>query len=576
MKINGFAYDSETQTYCRTQTNSELNADGTTSTKTIKLPIDQELNEKIKELAEISKKGEKFNLEQLKFLYIHKNDHDIAPEISKFNRDYLNNLRETIDENRRAELIAAQEVTNRWSSLLNESHDPFTAFLFSFMTAYSKHKEDLVREATKLDFAITTEENKTQNEAIAKFLNALDFKEGDVKIIHIETADSEQIKVIKTKEDWSNLANDEAFKSLITDEKSQTSIYSTTAEKFKDFEEKLASAENKKSVLNENLGTPDAQKTYGESTKEGVEFSQKMRHDASSEESKASEQKKEHTESKSPKEGEKEKRTSKKTKLPIEEMLAQKDTIKIPSREQSIEGNEEKKSNEGKAEDQAETKKVEQEEKKESVREEKRVDPKIERLEEELQFIYSQDVAKLKESGDFDKLLQGEKITILSPDKAISADIAIVEEGNRFQIMSGNLQVHAEEKLSERQKELLEPAGKLHLMPYMNEKEKREWQTVSEDNIPDQIGGHSVTNQEKKALLKGEVIVLTDCTENSPNQKPYTAEVHATLKKSENGIIKPVMSVNPKGFSEKQSKGEKQSEKQDQKQVKTKKQGIKI
>ena len=83
-----------------------------------------------------------------------------------------------------------------------------------------------------------------------------------------------------------------------------------------------------------------------------------------------------------------------------------------------------------------------------------------------------------------------------------------------------------------------------------------------------------MTNQEKKALMKGEVIVLTDCTENSPNQKPYTAEVHATLKKTENGTIKPVMSVNPKGFSEKQSLGE--QHKQDQKQVKTQKQGIKI
>lgn len=186
------------------------------------------------------------------------------------------------------------------------------------------------------------------------------------------------------------------------------------------------------------------------------------------------------------------------------------------------------------------------------------------KLERELSNVYSQNVSNLKESGDLEKLLNGEKIKIYTPDKAISLDLAIRDKGENdwYMIMPGNLQIHDMDKLSESQKELVEKASKLQLMQYINEKGKIEWLTVSEENIPNQIGGHSVTNKEKKALLKGKAIVLTDCTENSPNQKPYTAEVYATLKKSGNGEIKPVMSVNPKEFTEKQSIGEKQNQKQ--------------
>ena len=89
--------------------------------------------------------------------------------------------------------------------------------------------------------------------------------------------------------------------------------------------------------------------------------------EASYEESKASEQKRDI----STKEAAKETKTSKKSKIPIEEMLAQKDTIKIPSKEETNEVRKE-------------------------TSEEKKVYSKTERLEEELSFIYSQDVAKLK------------------------------------------------------------------------------------------------------------------------------------------------------------------------------------
>lgn len=171
--------------------------------------------------------------------------------------------------------------------------------------------------------------------------------------------------------------------------------------------------------------------------------------EASYEESKASEQKREHKERQSTKEAAKETKTSKKSKIPIEEILAQKDTIKIPSKEETNEVRKE-------------------------TSEEKKVYSKTERLEEERSFIYSQDVAKLKESGNFDKLLKGEKITIYSPDKAISTDLAIVDSGELYIAMPGNLQIYDMDKLSERQKELVESASKLQLIPYMNEKVKRE------------------------------------------------------------------------------------------------------
>jgi hypothetical protein len=159
------------------------------------------------------------------------------------------------------------------------------------------------------------------------------------------------------------------------------------------------------------------------------------------------------------------------------------------------------------------------------------------------------------------RLLEGEKVTVRSEDGNLSYDIALAEGRG---LLSGNLTVTDKEKLSEGERET---AGKLEgrrLAHYMDGRERVGWAVVTEDNIPDQIKGHSVTTQEKQAMLRGESIVIDGCTEGA--KEPYSAEVHMNLEKR-GERIKPVMSVKPK-------KNEPQSQKQKQKAGQSQRQGM--
>lgn len=293
---NGFEWEDESRDYTRVYTSVEAKADGTVETTTRRTTIDAELNEKIKALAEKAKNSEKYTIEQLKFIAMHKDDGDVAPELSVFRRDFLTNINDKIRDYRREQIEDQREVTEEWNRLKGEAMDPMTAFLAGFMTQYSKNKEKLVREAMLLDGEILKRELEQKNDAVARMLNGMEYKEGDVKVFHIENESGEKVYVAKDKEEWLNLAKDEAFRSEMTDVKSQSTVYDTDRETFSKIEEGLGKAENKREYLDENLGEPAMQKCYGEGV--GMGYSQKMEQEQSQEQG-VSGEKKEANEAKS-------------------------------------------------------------------------------------------------------------------------------------------------------------------------------------------------------------------------------------------------------------------------------------
>ena len=106
---NGFGFDGGQNDY--TVSYTERKDDGTIVTTQRK--IDEDLNKKIKRLAEKAEKNERFTVAQLQFLEKHKNDQKIAPELERFNRDYLAELRQKIKDYRREERMEQQAVTEK-------------------------------------------------------------------------------------------------------------------------------------------------------------------------------------------------------------------------------------------------------------------------------------------------------------------------------------------------------------------------------------------------------------------------------------------------------------------------------
>lgn len=605
---NGFGFDGGQNDY--TVSYTERKDDGTIVTTQRK--IDEDLNKKIKRLAEKAEKNERFTVAQLQFLEKHKNDQKIAPELERFNRDYLAELRQKIKDYRREEMMEQQAVTEKWSSLKHEAMDPMTAFLTSFMTTYSRNRERLLMEAELAEEILLKKDLKEKRNGIAEMLNAMEFKEGDAKIFHVENGEGERVFIARDKAEWLALANDSEFKRVVTDEYSQTSLYSTTLEVLNGMERELEEVSDKRKYLDERLGAPAAQKCYGEGVEGGVGKSQEEtvereeRNDIRVKDlweiNKGQGEmirKVDHE----PGEGETEYFTSVSIegRLSREEeeayrVLAQKmgcenmtsdgwlhvyqfpymhagadvfvgkaeadlvrrmgvnpDTVLVEIKD---EGQKEtvrqgKESGEEVAKDKAV-------EKREMKEEETKKDESIEKalLEE-----HGIDPSTKEGKSVMARLLEGEKVTVRSEDGNLSYDIALAEGRG---LLSGNLTVTDKEKLSEGERET---AGKLegrHLAHYMDSKERIGWAVVTEDNIPDQIKGHSVTTQEKQAMLRGESIVIDGCTEGA--KEPYSAEVHMNLEKR-GERIKPVMSVKPK-------KSEAQSQKQKQKAGQSKRQGM--
>lgn len=528
-------YDSDNRQYVKTETQTVVSDDGTKQTITSSVPLDEELNKKIKSLADLAEKGEVYTLEQLKFLLAHKDQEAVAPELSRFSSEYLKNLRQEIAENRTRQLEICREVTNRWADLKKESMDPLSAFLFSFMTAYSHAKEVKVRDAMAKDINPLKYKATSKENAIAKMFNAMSYNEGDVKIFHMEKDGKQDIRVIRNKEEWEGLAKDEEFKKSISDAMTQTSLYSTTKEKYAFFESYLTSSEDKKSVLKDNLGDPAAQKTFGDTT-----LDQTLNQEQKQTESKEKQ--------------EQEKVEQEKTKQ--EESLKE----EAQKKEEKQETPEEKKARE---EDEAKMQ--------EMVKwgntvvltglTYEAIAKELPNIDKELKEIFGQDIDKIKQDGRYEKLLNGEKVTLTSMDGNIDIDV-ILNRSNKdnLNLVTGNINIKEWDKLSDEMKQLAKEAQGNHLLSYMDEKERMRWQLVRAENIPDNIKGHSVTFEEKQELLKGKSITLTDCTEGT--KKPYTVEVHANLHKTPDGI-KPVLSIEPKAFTK---QNQEQAQKQQQKQ----------
>lgn len=605
---NGFGYDGGQNDY--TVSYTEKKEDGTIVTTQKR--IDEDLNEKIKRLAEKAEKNERFTIAQLQF---------------------LTELRHRIQEYRREEVFEQQAVTEKWSTLQHESMDPMTAFLTSFMTTYSKNKEKLLMQAEIAEEILLKKDLKEKRDGIAGYLNALEFKEGDAKIFHVENGEGERVYIARDKAEWLALANDGEFRSVVTDEYSQTSLYSTTLDVLDKIERELEEVSDKRRFLDERLGGPAAQKCYGEGVEGGYGERQEVRQGETVEEKERAEirvkdlwetnktlgeglKRSDHI----PGEGETEYFTSVSIegKMSEEERRAYRAFAEKMGAEHIAEtedgrlhvyrfpfmhagadvfvGNAEadlvrrmgvspdtvladikKKVEEKEAVKEAEKETARQE--KERKEEEKRETPEEERLRKEEEQKRVERIEKMegavllhgmervkaleetarieralkeehgidtgtKEGGDIlRRLLEGEKAEIRSEDGNISYDIALAKGKDGLGILSGNLTVRDTAKLSEEERAT---AGKLegrNILHYMDAGERIAWAVVTEDNIPDQIKGHSVTHEEKKAMLKGESIVIEGCTEGS--KEPYSAEVHMNLEKR-GGKIKPVMSVKPK------------------------------
>lgn len=705
-----YEYDQESGNYTKVYKRVEKNEDGTVSTTTKTSTIDEELNEKIKKLAEKARKGESFTIEQMKFLNMHKGDGDIAPELSAFRTEFLTGLQRGIKSMRDEELQEQRDVTEWWKEKKQEAMDPMTAFLAGFMTTYSKNKESLIRQMKDIDTEILKREVEKKNDAVANLLNGLEYREGDVKIFHIEKSDGERMYVAQSREEWINLAKDENFRKEMTDADSYSKMYDTDKETYGKIAEGLEQAENKGEYLKEKLGDPAMQKGFGEGAGKG--YAQSMEQ---SQEQGVSGEKKEADEAKT--ETVKEETIEFKEDITVgqmwekfrdyekdgslksqswensewqrygdqvtverefskEELAAIKEFVKKTSydpehphvtmeydeekkvltltgsmayakgkvlgtdsenlkkelgidentivvektfslekeqkREEEIrkriesiaEGKgdkrdlplikeelaemkrsidrqmerngagaekeqvnvdlqtlKEKAENTEKSLDDVTSKLTEEEKKAEqeqkvSPEEEKRMKEeeqarieRLERLEKTLLLhglrtdiiekevgklesalkTHGQDVTKMKEDGSFEKLLNGEKIR-LEATGHFEFDMAVSREKNgRLNVLVGDVQIKNEETINEEAKKLAQKEQGKYLLHYMDSNERLAWYTVTEDNIPKQIKGHSLTNQEKVALLRGESIVATDCTEGA--KKPYTAEIHVNLEK---------------------------------------------
>lgn len=622
---NGFGYDGGHNDY--TVSYTEKKEDGTTVTTEKR--IDEDLNEKIRRLAEKAEKNERFTIAQLQFLEKHKNDQKIAPELERFNRDYLSELRQKIREYRKEELMEQQAVTEKWSTLKNESMDPMTAFLTSFMTTYSRNREMLMMRAEMAEQQMLKKDLQEKRNNIAEMLNAMEFKEGDAKIFHVENGEGERVFIARDKAEWLALAKDGEFRRVVSDEYSQTSLYSTTLEVLGKIEKELEEVSDKRRFLDERLGGPAAQKCYGEGV-EGEGVSQEK--DLGKEERNDIRVKDlwevnrslgegirrtDHT----PGEGETEYYTSVSIegrlskeeeeayrrfaeKMGCENMTsdgwvheyqfpymhagadvfvgeAEADLVRrMGVSPETVLVEKERKMEEKQAESQEKERKEEtkketpEEERKRQEEEQKKVE-RIELVEGALILKGMEKAKAIEEIGRIEKalegehgidprtkdgkeilrkLLDGEKVTVGSDDGNISYDIAVAKGKEGIVILTGNLTVKDSEKLSQEEKEIEARTAGRHLSHYMDSKERIGWAVVTEDNIPDQIKGHSVTTQEKQAMLRGESIVIDGCTEGS--KEPYSAEVHMNLEKR-GEKIKPVMSVKPK-------KEERQSQKQQQ------------
>lgn len=406
--------------------------------------IDKTLDNAIRTLADAADKFHKFKLEQMKFLYMHRNDRNVAPELTSFNENYLSSLDKFINEAKALEASKRREVVEALKNTSYLSIDPICIFLFSFLSVISMPLMESLNDWSMESLSFDKENYITEN------INTLNFNEREVKIFLTEKDNRETVKIVADRETWDNLAYNLEYQKMLTDKDTRTSVYSLSTERFSEIEKGLKASTSAKDYLDEKLGGPTAIKQKGD-------FAECMKIDAMNVGT-------------------------------IEKLLSK--------------------------------------------------------------FVKDKEIFfAIKNDGRFARLQKGEKISILNSDGNVSVDVCkgIGKNGNET-LLFGNLKVKDELKIDQATRAKLSRIRECHILPF-RDADKPTWMSVTPNCIPDKIKGHHVSKAEKEALLKGEVVMFSDCKESS--RKEYEASVSLSIQKTPIGI-KPVLKVAPKGFKQMQ------------------------
>ncbi len=407
--------------------------------------IDKTLDNAIRTLADAADKFHKFKLEQMKFLYMHRNDRNIAPELTSFNENYLSSLDKFINEAKALEASKRREVVEALKNTSYLSIDPICIFLFSFLSVISMPLMESLNDWSMESLSFDKENYITEN------INTLNFNEREVKIFLTEKDNRETVKIVADRETWDNLAYNQEYQKMLTDKDTRTSVYSLSSERFTEIEKGLKASTSAKDYLDDKLGGPTAIKQKGD-------FAECMKIDA---------------------------------------------TMNVGTIENLLS-----------------------------------------------KFVKDKEIFfAIKNDGRFARLQKGEKISILNSDGNVSVDVCkgIGKNGNET-LLFGNLKVKDELKIDQATRAKLSRIRECHILPF-RDADKPTWMSVTPNCIPDKIKGHHVSKAEKEALLKGEVVMFSDCKESS--RKEYEASVSLSIQKTPIGI-KPVLKVAPKGFKQMQ------------------------
>ncbi len=434
-----FAYDKKSEQYMLIKPVSD-NPNDTDANSVPLNDIDKTLDNALRNLADATEKVNKFKLEQMKFLYMHRNDNNAAPELSRFNEEYLSSLDKFINEAVKQEISRKKDVVEALKNTTYLSVDPIYIFLFSFLSVVSMPLMENLNDWNMETISLEKENYITDN------MNTLCFNEKEVKIFLTEKNNRETVKIVADRETWDNIAYNKEYQKMLTDQDTHTSVYSLSTEKFAEIEKGLKASTSAKFFLDEKLGGPAAIKPKGEKA-ECMNLEALMNIGT------------------------------------IEKLLSK--------------------------------------------------------------YVKDKEIYAIKSDGRFDKLQNGEKISILNHDGNVSVDVCkgIGKNGDET-LLFGNLRVKDELKIDQETRAKLSRIRECHILPF-RDTDKPTWMSVTPNCIPDKIKGHNVSKAEKEALLKGETVMFTDCKETS--KKEYEASVSLSIQKTPIGI-KPVLKVAPKNF----------------------------
>ncbi|MBR5208214.1 MAG: hypothetical protein IKV67_00035 [Paludibacteraceae bacterium] len=251
------AYDKRSEQYMLINPVSDKKID-TVSNPVPLNEIDKTLDNAIRTLADAADKFHKFKLEQMKFLYMHRNDRNVAPELTSFNENYLSSLDKFINEAKALEASKRREVVEALKNTSYLSFDPICIFLFSFLSVISMPLMESLNDWSMESLSFDKENYITEN------INTLNFNEREVKIFLTEKDNRETVKIVADRETWDNLAYNQEYQKMLTDKDTRTSVYSLSTERFTEIEKGLKASTSAKDYLDDKLGGPTAIKQKGD------------------------------------------------------------------------------------------------------------------------------------------------------------------------------------------------------------------------------------------------------------------------------------------------------------------------